>query len=105
MSTASIIIGALDRLNSAKPAFATLLVATRQMCCALAPRTSAVCVLDTTLLALVARSPTVWCTAELRVDAPDPLVTRVLAYSPCGSVVSRCAEEPPRTSTMSRSSR
>ena len=73
MSTALIIIGALQHIGKPAPRCEAALVATREMWCSLAPRSTAVCPADAKLLALVAQSPTVWCTAELRVASPTIL--------------------------------
>ena len=99
MSTATIIIGALQHCDLV---LATALVATRGMWCSLAPRISAACALDSKLLALVAQSPTVWCTAELhvasltagelgRVPETFPQLQRITVsdwYSPDGALAS-----------------
>ena len=53
--------------NASPPA---LLVSSRPARDAIAPRMSDVCALDPSMLALVMRAPTAWCTAELRIASP-----------------------------------
>ena len=71
MSTAMIIIAAAEHLANSASTSASLLVATRGMLCALAPRVSCACALGANLFALVAQSPTAWCTATLRIESLD----------------------------------
>ena len=67
MSTATIIVAALEHVPGPHSTAVALLATSRQAMCSVSPRLSSVCTVDARTLALLAHSPTAWCTADLEI--------------------------------------